>query len=248
MKQQTIFFTIVFFAACSYFYISWQPQKKDASTLIVGTSADFYPFCFLDEQRNIVGYDIDVITQVAQRIGKKIQFADRPFNTLILELIGKQIDLIAAGTNPSEERKQHVLFTDPYLPSDPLVVLSKHPISSLDELLEKHIVTCTGYTADMYVSKLPTKHEIIRLKSPSEALLSLQSNVGDVFVTAKNPIQNFLTHHTDYYVWQIPETGETASFALHFDNQELCDQINAALAEMKNDGSLQALLEKWKIS
>jgi arginine/lysine/histidine transporter system substrate-binding protein len=235
-------------AACAYFYMNMQPHIKDDSVLIVGTSADFYPFCFSDEQGNIAGYDIDVITQIAHKLGKKIKLIDQPFNTLVLELVGQSIDLIAAGTTPTEERKLHVLFTDSYMPEDPLVVLSNDPINSLDELLHKHIIVCTGYTSDIYISKLNPEHETIRLKSPSEALLSLQSHAGDVFITAKNPIQRFLKSHNQYHVWQIPNTGETSSFAVNPTNQELCDQINKALAEMKADGSLQTLLEKWKIS
>ncbi len=248
MNIKNIIIGLLTVVVCAYFYMNMQPQIKDNSVLIVGTSADFYPFCFSDEQGNIAGYDIDVITQVAHTLGKKIKFVDQPFNTLVLELVGQSIDIIAAGTTPTEERKRHILFTESYMPADPLVALSNDPIISLDELLHKHIIVCTGYTSDIYVSKLNPEHELIRLKNPSEALLSLQSHAGDVFITAKNPIQRFLESHNQYHVWQIPNTGDTSSFAVNITNQELCDQVNKALAQMRTDGSLQTILEKWKIS
>ena len=248
MNIKNILIGLFAFTACAYFYMNMQSQAKDSSTLLVGTSADFYPFCFQDELGNITGYDIDVITYVCHKLGKKIELVDRPFNTLILELLGNQIDVVAAGTTPTKERKQHVLFTDSYMPLDPLVALSKEVILSLDEMLKKHIITCTGYTADMHISELHPKYEIIRVKNPSEALLALQSNAGDVFVTAKNPIKNFLHSYNQYHVWEVPNTGETSSFAVNLTNKKLCDKINTALAEMKTDGSLQALLEKWKLS
>ena len=177
-----------------------------------------------------------------------MQFEDRPFNSLILELLGNQIDVIAAGATPTEDRKKHVLFTDNCTQGDAFIAVSKEPINSLDELLQKHIITNTGYAADLHVSNYNLAHPLIKLKSPSEALLALQSNAGDVFVTAKTPIQNFLATHHNYYIWQLPEEGDCTAFAVDINNQELCDQINTILAEMKANGSLQALLEKWKFS
>jgi len=248
MKIQSILIALFAIAACSYFYMNIQPKSKKSSVLIVGTSADYHPFSFRDEQGAIAGFDIDVITHIAHSLGKTVQFEDRPFNSLILELLGNQIDVIAAGSTPTEDRKKHVLFTNNCTEGDAFIAVSKQPINSFDELLQKHIIINTGYAADVYISNYNLTHPLIRLKNPSEALLALQSDAGDVFVTAKNPIQNFLTTHHNYYVWQLPEEGDCTAFAVRLDNQELCDQINKILADMKIDGSLQALLEKWKMS
>jgi len=247
MKIKNLFFTVFFIAAGIYFYQTFFFKKTDSSVLVVGTSPDFHPFCFIDEQGKITGFDIDVITEVAHRLNKKIQFEDRPFNTLILELTGNQIDIIASGTTPSEERKKHILFTDIILQGDPLVVLSKEPIRSLEELLQKNIISVTGYTADSYLSNLNPVKPLIRLKNPSEALLALQSNAGDAFVSAKNAIQGFLEQHHTYHIWEIPNTGDSYAFAVRLGNHELCNQINSVLAAMKGDGTLQALIAKWKM-
>lgn len=248
MKIQTILLGIFTLAIAAYFLLTLQPKRNDLSILRVGTSADYHPFSFRDEQGIISGFDIDLITHIAHRLGKTVHFEDRPFNSLILELLGNQIDVIAAGSTPTEDRKKHVLFTNNCTEGDAFIALSKQPINSFDELLQKHIITNTGYAADLYISNYNLTHPLIKLKNPSEALLALQSDAGDVFVTAKNPIQNFLATHHNYYVWQLPEEGDCTAFAVRLDNQELCDQINKTLADMKTDGSLQALLEKWKMS
>jgi polar amino acid transport system substrate-binding protein len=223
-------------------------QKKDLNILTIGTSADYHPFSFRDEQGAIAGFDIDLITHIAHSLGKTVQFEDRPFNSLILELLGNQIDVIAAACTPTEDRKKHVLFTNNYFEGDAFIALSKQPINSLDELLQKRIITNTGYAADLYISNYNLTHELIKLKSPSEALLALQSNAGDAFVTAKNSIQKFLASQHNYYIFELPIAGDCLAFAVAPNNQELCNQINKILVDIKADGSLQALLKKWKIS
>lgn len=108
-------------------------------SLIIGTNAEFPPFSFIDND-NIVGFDIDVITEIAKRLNKKISFANMSFEALIPELQIGTIAVIAAGMTPTKQRAEKVFFTTPHFSGDPLLAITKkgtQPITKPEELINK---------------------------------------------------------------------------------------------------------------
>src|SRR6185369_11452130 len=101
---------LILISCLSIFYL----QAAMSNTLIVGTNAEFPPYCYI-ENNIIVGFDIDIAKEVAQRLGKSIQFKDMPFDALIPDIILGNVDFVAAGMSYTEERAKRVSFTRPYL-------------------------------------------------------------------------------------------------------------------------------------
>jgi polar amino acid transport system substrate-binding protein len=231
-------------------------QKKPSYTipnnvLIVGTNAEFPPFSFI-EDNTIVGLDIDIAKEVAQRLHKTIELKNMSFDALIPALQLGSIHMIAAGMTPTPERAKRVLFTKPHMTGDTLVIVSlkENPFTSLDALKDKTIVVNQGYTADSFMSDKPVN--LVRLSSAliSDGLLALQSKRADAFVAAYSSVKPFfVTYGTATFMWSpIPNTQESDALAISPQYPELAQQIQHILDTMEADGALQQLKKKWKLT
>ena len=225
---------------------------KDTNVLVVGTSPDYPPYEFIDvKSGEIIGFDIDVVQEIANRLNKKLQIKDMSFSSLIFGLLTNDVDLVASGMTPTERRSRVVSFTSMYLYGLPLVILtikSHFEPTSFDDLQGKTVAVNLGYIADMHMSK-KSGINLIKLQSPAQCFMALQSGSVDAFVCAQSPIKTFLqsnSHPEQFAVLQIPDTGEDCAFAVNKKNTQLLDEINDALKTMRNDGTLEALKQKWE--
>ncbi|CDK30769.1 substrate-binding periplasmic protein [Candidatus Babela massiliensis] len=228
-------------------------KNKDINTLIIGTSADFPPFSFRDNNDDIVGFDIDVAKEVANRIGLNYKVIDQQFSMLLSQAQLGQIHVIAAGMTPTEERAKKLRFTKTYLTDNPLLVVTlkgKTPeIKSLQDLKSKDIIVNTGYTADLYMSDFPDIN-LIRLSKVSDAFTALDNGKGYAFVTAAFTLNPYLKDlGTDKYnIFKIYQTDETSALGVSkLISQELFNKIEKAIEDMDLDGTMQSLKKKWDL-
>ena len=255
MKKTSLLIIIAVILAASG--IIWYKAKKrivatsDVNTIIVGTNAEFQPFSF-KENDVITGFDIDVVTEVLKRLGKKMVMKDMPFDALLPEIQLGNIHIIAAGITPTAERAQRALFTRPHLLSDALVIISPKDkaLTTLDELRNNTVVVNEGYTADTFMSEQPVN--LLRLSSPavSDGMLALESGRADAFVTAFYPMKPYFSKYDTnaFSISQIPGTEESSAFAISKHYPELRDYIQATLDRMQEDGTLDSLKKKWNLS
>lgn len=227
-------------------------NSKVYTKLTVGTSADFPPFSFRDKTDEIIGFDIDVVKEVCKRINLKIDLIDRPFSMLIPQIQIGQIDAIAAGMTPSPEREKNLRFTKPYLSDNPLVIVTLQDKSSLiknlKDLYGKTVIVNTGYVSDMYISKFP-EIQVTRLPKVSDAMIALEHNKADAFVTANLTLEPYqATSGKKFNIITIEDTNETSALGVSKKiSDELFEKIQTALVEMENDGTLKAIKHKWKM-
>lgn len=255
MNSKYIVASLIILSGFSYFFFK---TKKNAAgeenhKIVVGTSADYQPFAFVDPKRNeIVGFDIDVITEVVKRLGKQIEIKDMPFASLVFGLLSGDIDIIAAGMSPSPKRAQTVSFSQAYIEPDPFVIITKKsdtPIQTIEQLQGKRVAVNTGYTAEAYLAERKDI-ELVRLTNPAESLMALKSCAIDAFVCARSVAMTMMNQgnfaqELDTVV--IPDTGDGCALALNKKNTEWFAKVNKALQSMIEDGTLQALKAKWNL-
>jgi ABC-type amino acid transport substrate-binding protein len=229
------------------------PPVLDATaSLVVGTNAEFPPFTYIDND-HIVGFDIDVITEAAKRMGKTVTLTNMSFDALIPELQLGSIQVIAAGITPTPERAQRVFFTTPYFTGDPLLAIERKgvdPITTAAQLQDKVVVVNQGYTADQWVTNQGIP-EIVRLSSPlvSTGLLTLSSGQADVFIAAQSSLRPFLaTQQANYTMAPITGTAEATALAVSKHYPELFTQLQTTIDTMINDGTIETLKKKWKLN
>ena len=131
--------TIILAIAAVFTVISGCSKAEDAKdtkdTLIIGIDDKFAPMGFRDENNNIVGFDIDYAKAAAEKMGAKVEFQPIDWTTKETELSSGRIDLIWNGYTITDDRKQKVLFTKPYLKNAQVVVTkADSKITKLDDL------------------------------------------------------------------------------------------------------------------
>ncbi len=249
-------FVTLLFALVTLTFVFWYRKTTDfkplGKTIIVGTSADFPPFSFRDRDNAIVGFDIDVVKEVAKRINKEVDIQDKPFGTLLPQLELGHIHMIAAGMTPTEERAKRVYFTKPYLGTNPLLIVtptSAPRATSLDDLKGKEVIVNTGYTADLYLSKLPDM-TLIRLPKVADALTALDQGKAYAFVTASFTLQAYIQANKEKYAYlRLEETDEQNALAITKSlPADFVAEIQKALDDMQADGTLDALKQKWAVA
>ncbi len=219
--------------------------------LIIGTSADFPPFAFKNEQRELTGFDIDVITEICKRLELPYTFKDMPFEMLLPQLQLGTIHLIAAGMSATPERSQRILFSTPYLTTDPLAIIGiadGKKIESIDDLKGKNIIVNQGYTADLYMSKIRGIN-LIRLPTVADAFAALHAGKGDAYVSALSALQPFFrTYGQDSFTLTlIDDANEELAFGISKAYPELGEKINELLQDLQADGTLQKLKNTWHL-
>lgn len=236
MKYISIFLLLLF---CSF------TEKK---SLIVGTNAEFPPYCFIEEGK-IVGFDIDIANAVAARLGKSVILKDMPFEALIPDVTLGKVDFVAAGLSYSEERAQRVNYTKPYMAGDPLVILTNEGSSKLtvDDLVGKKVAVNEGFIADHFLSKKEGV-DCVRLPAIADGFMALKSKRVYAFVTAKTTYDSYLENGgMSFCSYPIEGTQETCALVVPKSKPELLEAIQKALDAMQEDGTLAAIKAKWAI-
>jgi ABC-type amino acid transport substrate-binding protein len=214
----------------------------------VGTSADFPPFSFI-ENGKYTGFDIELIEEIAKRLNYTAEITDMPFKTILSAIQLGRIDVIAAGLSETEERSKQVLFLPPHLTADPYVIVTKNVVlkQGIADLKGKTVVVNDGYVAATYMEQFKEIH-LLYLKSPSDALVALETDRAFAFVTAKNPLNNFLKKNPkskNYKLFIIKNTGESISLAVSKNNPELYEKLKKEVLILIQDGTVAKLKEKW---
>jgi len=248
-------FLVILALVAGLFFALYQPSSQQTrnnarNSIIVGITADFPPFTMMDVNYKIVGFDVDLIKEIGNRLDMTIELQNMPFSALLPALQLGRIQVICSGLTATPERAKHLLFTTPYLENNPLIIVSRasEPYDTVESLHGKEVIVNEGYTADLYMSKITDVHTR-RLKSVSDAFLALNSGRASAFVTARNSVQSFFDKQgmQKYHVATIPDTDENASIAVSPRCPELLSKIQSALDSMKQDGSLKQLKHTWKI-
>lgn len=224
-------------------------QANEDKPMLVGTNAEFPPFTYI-ENGKIVGFDIDIATEVVKRLGKTIQFKDMPFEALIPEIILGHVDFAAAGLSYSEERAKRVSFTKSYITEDPLVILSASDQQklSLEDLKGKKVIVIEGFTADLFMSSKEGV-DLIRLPTQADGFMAMKSGRAAAFVTAKSTVDAFfeVQGSSNFHFTPIEGTSDTCALVVPKSKPQLLLTIQKALDEMETDGTLAQLKTKWKL-
>ncbi|MCE4048831.1 amino acid ABC transporter substrate-binding protein [Bacillus sp. Au-Bac7] len=238
----TAIFTIV--AGCS------KSTEKDDNTLVIGIDDKFAPMGFRDENNEIVGFDIDYAKAAAEKMGMKAQFQPIDWKTKESELSSGRIDLIWNGYTITDERKEKVLFTEPYLKNAQVVVtLADSSLSKLNDLegkvvgLQSLSSASDALDADPIKSKIKTVTEFADNVS---ALNDLKSGRLDAVVIDEIVINYYMTKEEGTFkVLDESLAPEEYGVGVKKGNEDLLNKLQKALDEMNEDGTASEISEKW---
>ena len=218
--------------------------------IIMGLDDGFPPMGFRDEGGNIVGFDVDIAQAVTDKMGLKLKLQKIDWSAKEMELDSKNIDVIWNGYTITEKRKEMVLFTDAYMENTQVVIVPiDSDINTLEDLYGKKVAVQNGSSAQ---EALAENEELIAQITQ----IDFDDNVTammDVSIGATDALAVDIVV-AEYYMTKDPgkfrildETLAPEEFGIGFrkGEQAFFDAFMKAYNELKADGTLKAISEKW---
>jgi len=219
----------------------------DENVVTMGTNAAFEPFEFIEGDK-IVGIDADIAAAVAEGLGKELKINDMEFESLLGALKTDKVDFVAAGMTVNEERKKEVDFSDTYYTATQgIIVAEGSDIKSVEDILDKKVGAITGYTGEVICSETYKIENLITFKRGVDAVMELKNGKLDAVVIDLQPAKMFVDKNEGLKVIEDPnfETEEYA-IAVKKGNTELLETINKVLADLKETGKLNEIIDRYQ--
>jgi len=224
------------------------PAAQAAETLKVGANIGNVPWEFQDAKGETVGFEIDLMKEVAKRLGDDVSFVNIPFTGLFAAVQSGQIDAAVSSITITPKRLASVSFAQPYYDSDQsLTVMAKSGITDLAGMAGKIVGVDTGSTGDIYATQHQAEDkiaEIRRYEGLAPAMLDLAAGRIDGYISDIPALQYYVKDKPAYKVVQRIPTGERYS-VMFAKNSPLVGKVDAVLTTLKGEGFLAKLHEKW---
>ena len=212
--------------------------------LIMVTEASFAPYEYYSDGK-IVGVDVDIASEIAKEMGKKLVVKDVAFDSIIHEVKSGKADIGVAGISFSEERAKQVDFSVNYTTSKQVVIVRKNSkINDVSEINNKRIAVQLGSVADLYVSEEYDNKNIIRQKKYLAAIQDLKDNKVDCVVMDELPANQILFQNND--IKKINDILMEDNYGIIVDkgNSELLEVINRVINRLKDEGKIDEYVLK----
>ena len=216
--------------------------------LTVGTNAEFPPFEYVGDDGEADGFDIALIKAIGEKLGVEVQVENMEFASLVTS-IGSKIDVAIAGMTVTDERKESVDFSDPYYEAVQYVILPEgSEIATADDLVGKTIGVQLGTTGDFIASDIADT-TVSQYNKAVDAVNDLINGKVDCVIIDKNPAlvfeSKFEGQVTAVDGAQFGFEAEEYAIAMPKGDSALVEQVNAALAEIKADGTFDQLVATY---
>lgn len=229
---------------------SWEAVQEKGE-FVLGLDDSFPPMGFRDENGNIVGFDVDIAQEVCDRLEIELKLQPINWDAKEQELNSGKIDCIWNGFTITEERKNNLLFTKPYMNNrQVLIVSSGSPFKTTADLKGKKLGLQAGSSAaDALNSAAEFKdslQEVVEFDDNMMALMDLEKGGIDAVlmdeIVARFYIQN---KNKQYQVLDEELAKEDYGIGFRKEDQELMDKIQEILEEMAEDGKLAEISNNW---
>ena len=225
----------------------------DRGKFIVGLDDTFPPMGFRDDANNIVGFDIDLAQAVSDKLGVELVLQPIEWDAKEQELATKNIDAIWNGFSITEERLANLTMSDPYMENSiSLVVAKDSEIASMEDMAGKRLAVQSGSSAQEALDSEENKEfkdlvgKINEFASYVTALMDLETGNSDA-VLMDSVVANYMinTAGKDFTILDDALVAEEYAVGFRKGDQALCDAVNNALKELKEDGTVETIATKW---
>lgn len=217
--------------------------------LTVGTNAEFPPFEYVGDDGEPDGFDIALIKAIGEKLGVEVQVENMEFDSLVAS-IGSKVDVSIAGMTVTEERQKSVDFSDAYYEAVQYVILPEgSEIAAAADLEGKAIGVQLGTTGDFIASDDIADSKVSQYNKGMDAVNDLINGKLDCVIIDKNPALVFASKFEGQLTAidgaEFGFEPEEYAIAMPKGDTALADQVNAALAEIKADGTFDKLVETY---
>lgn len=221
-------------------------ENTEGGVLRMGTNATFPPYEYVDENNEVAGIDADIAAAIADKLGMELEITDMAFDSLIPALQSDTIDIVLAGMTVDPERAESVNFTDSYATGVQVIIVPEgSDIASPDDLEGKNIGVQTGTTGDLYCTDDYGQEFVKQFDNGPLAVAALLNGQVDCVVIDNEPAKNYVAANEGLKILDTAYANEDYAAALAKEDTELYEQVNAAIQELKEDGTIASIIEKY---
>ncbi|WP_088010893.1 transporter substrate-binding domain-containing protein [Gottfriedia acidiceleris] len=225
-------------------------NKSDDKTLILGTSADYKPYEFIDTKNDkIVGFDVDLAKALGKKTGYTVKVKDIDFNSLITAMNADKVDFIMAGMKKTPERAKNADFTEPYFTDQNEIVVNKDSnIKSVEDLKGKTIGVQAGSIQETKAIEVSKKvgFKVENRNRIPEMVEELKAGRFDAVVIEQSVASGYLNKLPEMQGLLIKDFFEQSGSAVALPKgSKLTPKFDKALTELKEDGTVDKLIKKW---
>ena len=214
--------------------------------LIMSTNAAFPPYEMTTDAGEFEGIDIETAQAIADKLGLELQIDDMDFDAALLAVQQGKSDMVMAGVTVTDERQNVMDFTDSYATGiQSIIVKEDSDIASVDDLAGKKIGTQRGTTGYLYCSDDFGDENVVAYDNGLTAVQMLNNGQVDCVVIDNAPAKEFVAANPGLKLLDTAYVEESYAIGVGKGNTELKDAINTALEELKADGTLQAIVDKY---
>lgn len=219
---------------------------SDAGVLRVGTEGTYSPFSFHDASGELTGYDVEVITAVAEELGLEVEFSETTWDSIFAGLEAERYDVIANQVTVNDERRAKYDLTAPYTVSTGVAVVAadNDDVTALADV--EGLTAAQSATSNWSQIAADAGAKVEAVEGLTQAVALLQQGRVDVTFNDDLAVLDYLQQSGDTSVKIAFETGETVeqAFALR-KGSDLTARIDEALATLREDGRLAEISETW---
>ncbi len=230
-------------------------KVQEQGYFTLGLDADFAPMGFTEDDGTIVGFDIDLANAVAEKMGVKVEVKPIDWDSKAMELSTGKIDVIWNGFSITDERRQEVLFSNPYLSTkQSVIVKAGSDIKTKADLAGKKIALQDSSTSEDALKGDAATYESIgdenisRFKENSQVLMEVESGRADAAVIDEIFVRYYLQKENMLDKFVVLEEGfdeEDYGVGGRHGDYALMEAINKALDECKAEGITSEISMKW---
>ncbi len=219
--------------------------------LIMATNAYFPPYEYY-EGEEVVGIDVEIAQAIADKLGLTLKVEDMEFDSIITAVQGGKADMGLAGMTVTPDRQENVNFSDSYANGVQVVIVKEDSeIATPDDLADgKKIGVQLGTTGDTYASDTPEnggygEENVEKYSKGADAVMALAQGKVDAVIIDNEPAKSFVESTEGLKILDTEYTNEDYAAAISKDNEALLNAVNGALTELKADGTIQSILDKY---
>ncbi|MCI5624951.1 MAG: ABC transporter substrate-binding protein [Clostridiales bacterium] len=230
-------------------------QIKADGVIVVGTNATNAPWESIDEKGNYVGYDMDLINEIASRMGVTVKIEDMAFDALVAAVQTGKVNVAIASMGAKEERKEKVDFTQMYHQQMNVYLAQKDSdiaITDMEDIVNYKVGVQSGTLPDQYITNLVNdgkmkEDQVSRYEAPENMILDLEAGRIDLVAGDKNQAKVFESMYNVKIIFECSFFGTGENIAVPKNQPELLNELDSILDQLRSEGYLDQLAEKWEV-
>ena len=218
--------------------------------LIMSTNAAFPPYEMTTDNGGYAGIDVEIAQAIADKLGLELVIDDMDFDAALLAVQNGKSDIVMAGVSVTNDRKKVMEFTDSYATGIQVVIVKEGSDVTMDNLGDKKIGTQRGTTGYLYASDTPEnggygEDHVIAYDNGASAVQALMNGQVDCVIIDKAPAQEYVKSNSGLTLLEGSWVEEEYAIGIDKGNTELLKRVNEALAELKAEGTIQKIIDKY---